>query len=59
MGLLMLGVIGDTPPKLSHGENLDDICERHCYASTYVHESYILVCKIEILLTQVIATMVV
>ena len=36
IGFLMLGVIGDMAPKLSHGETLDDLCERHCYASMYV-----------------------
>ena len=51
MRLLMLGVIGDTSPNLSHGETLDDLCERNYYATPYVHESYILICDIETLLT--------
>ena len=51
IGLLMLGVFGDMTPKLSHGETLDDLYDRHCYATTYVHESYILICDIETLLT--------
>ena len=58
-GLPMLGVISDTTPKLSHGETLDDLCERHYYASTYVHGSYILICDIESLSTRAVVAMVV
>ena len=50
-GLPMLGVIGDTPPKLSHGDTLDDVYKRHFYASANMHGSYILICDVEILLT--------
>ena len=50
-GLLMLGVVGDLAPKISHRETLDELCERHCYGSTYVCGSHILLCDIEDLTT--------
>ena len=46
-GLTLLGVIGDITLKLSRGVLMDDLCAKHCYASAYVHSSYILVCDIE------------
>ena len=57
-GLPMLGVFGNMAPKLSHGESLDDICERHYYASMYVCGSYILYFHIESLSTRVVVVMV-
>ena len=56
--LPMLGVIDDTMPKLTHGVSLDNLCERHCYASAMVHSSYILVCYIESLANREVVVMV-
>ena len=49
--LPVLGVIGDTMSKLPRGVSMDVLFSRNCYASAYVHKSYILVCKIESLQT--------
>ena len=38
-GLPILGVVGDLAPVLSQGETLEDICDRHCYATVYVRGS--------------------
>ena len=54
----MLGVIGDLVPNLSHGETLEELCERHCYDSSYVQGSYILMCDIYILSNHVVVVMV-
>ena len=54
----MLGVIGNMAPKLSHGETLEDLYEKHYYAFAYVHGSYILICDIESLLTHAVVAMV-
>ena len=43
---------------LSNGEMLEDLCDRHCYATTYVHGSHILKSDIEELSTWAIAAMV-
>ena len=50
-GLHMLGVVGDLAPVLSRGETLEELCDRHCYATAYVCGSYILMCDIEDLST--------
>ena len=39
---------------LSNGEMLEDLCDRHCYATAYVHGSHILMCDIEDLSTQAV-----
>ena len=57
-GLPMLGVVGDLEPVLSRGETLEDLCVRHCYTTTYVHGSHILMCHIEDFSTWVVAAMV-
>ena len=46
-GLPMLGFIGDLAPVLSLGETLEELCDRHCYATVYVHGSIILMYDIE------------
>ena len=51
IGLPMLGVVGDLEPVLSQGETLEELCDRHCYATAYVHGSHILMCDIEDLST--------
>ena len=56
-GLSMLGVVGDLVPVLSCGETLEDLCERHCYATAYVCGSHILMCNIEDVSTRAIATL--
>ena len=56
-GLPMLGVVGDLAPVLSQGETLEELCDRHCYATAYVHGSYILMCDIEDLSTRVVVTL--
>ena len=56
IGLPMLGVVGDLAPVLSHGETLEELCDRHYYATAYVHGSHILTCDIEDLSTWVMAT---
>ena len=53
----MLGVIGDLVPVLSHGEMLEELCDRHCYATAYMHGSHILMCDIEDPSTQAVATL--
>ena len=44
-GFPLLGMIGETSPNLPRGVSMDDLCSRNCYASAYVHNSYILLCK--------------
>ena len=56
-GLPILGVVGDLAPILSRGETLEDLCDRHCYATAYVHDSYILMCDIKDLSTQTVGTL--
>ena len=56
-GLPMLGVVGDLVPVLSQGDTLEELCNRHCYATTYVHGSYILMCDIEDLSKRVMGTL--
>ena len=56
--LHILGVIYDSTLNLSHGVSLDDLYEKHFYASTSVHSSYILVCDIESLENWVVVAMV-
>ena len=46
-GLHMLGVVGDLVPVVSQGETLEELCDRHYYATTYVCGSHILTCDIE------------
>ena len=53
----MLGVVGDLVPVLSQGETLEELCDRHCYATAYVRGSHILMCDIEDLSTWAIVTM--
>ena len=53
----MLGVVGDLAPVLSRGETLEELCDQHCYATMYVHGSYILMCDIEDLSTWVVVTL--
>ena len=50
-GLPILGVIDDTTPKLPRGVSMDDLCDRHRYASAYVHTSYIPLYELESLET--------
>ena len=54
----MLGIVGDLVLVLSHEETLEDLCDRHCYATAYVHGSHILMCDLEELSTRAIAVMV-
>ena len=56
-GLPMLGVVGDLAMVLSRGETLEELCDRHCYATMYVRGSYIMMCDIEDLSTRVVATL--
>ena len=49
--LPVLGVVGDLVPVLSRGEMLEEICDMHYYATTYVHGTHILTCDIEDLST--------
>ena len=56
-GLPMLGVVGDLAPVLSRGEKLEELCDRHCYTTAYVHGSHILMCDIEDLSTRVVETL--
>ena len=56
-GLPILGVVGDLAPVLSRGETLEDLCDRHYYATTYVCGSYIPMCDIEELSTLVVGTL--
>ena len=53
----MFVVVGDLATVLSCGEMLEELSERHCYTTTYVHGSHILMCDIEDVSTGVIATM--
>ena len=53
-GLPMLRVVGDLAPVLSHGETLEELCDRHCYTIAYVRGSYILMCDIKDLSTRVV-----
>ena len=55
--LPMLGVVSDLAPVLSRGETLEELCDMHCYATSYVCGSYILMCDIEDLLTREMATL--
>ena len=55
--LPMLGIVGDLAPVLSQGETLEELCDRHCYATVYVRGSHILMCDIKDLLTWVVATL--
>ena len=57
-GLLMLGVVGDLLLVLSHGEMLEELCDRHYYATVYVHGTHILTCDIEDLSTWAMVTLV-
>ena len=57
VGLPMFGVVGDLAPVLSHGETLEELCDRYCYATAYVCGSHILMCDIEDLSTQVVVTL--
>ena len=57
-GLLILGVVGDLVPNLSRGETLEELYERHCYGTAYVHGSHILFCDIEDPSTRALAVMV-
>ena len=57
IGLPMLGVVSDLTPMLSRGETLEELCDRHYYATAYVCSSYILMCDIEDLSTQVVETL--
>ena len=50
-GLPVLGMITNTMPKLTQGVSLDYLHDRHCYASTFLHSLYILVCDIKSLQT--------
>ena len=36
---------------------MDELCDRHCYTMAYVRGSYILMCDIEDLSTQAVATL--
>ena len=56
--LLMFRVVDDLVPVLSHGETLEELCDRHYYATVYVHGTHILTCDIEDLSTQVVVTLV-
>ena len=56
-GLPMLGVVGDLAQVLSCGETLEELCDRHCYATTYVCGSHILMCDIEDLSTRAVDTL--
>ena len=56
-GLPILGVVGDLAPVLSQGETLEDLCDRHYYATTYVCASYILMCDIEDFSTREVGTL--
>ena len=56
-GLPILGLVGDLVPKLSRGETLEELCDRHCYATAYVHDSYVLMCDIEELSTWAVRTL--
>ena len=56
--LPILGVVGDLVPVLSQGETLEDLCDRNYYATTYVHDSYILMCDIKELSTRAVGTLV-
>ena len=58
IGIPMLAVIDVLAPKLSHGDILEELYERHSYASSYVWGSYILMCDIEILSNRAIVVMV-
>ena len=42
---------------LSRGETLEDLCDRHCYTTAYVHDSYILMCDIKELSTWAVGTL--
>ena len=55
--LPMLGVVGDLEPMLSQRETLEELSDRHCYATAYVRGSYILMCDIEDLSTWVVWTL--
>ena len=57
IGLPMLGVVGDLVPVMSQGETLEELCDRHCYATVYVCGSHILMCDIEDLSTWVVETL--
>ena len=56
-GLPMLGLVGDLALVLSRGETLEDLCDRHYYATAYVRGSYILMCDIEDLSIRVVGTL--
>ena len=56
-GLPLLGVLGDLAPILYQGETLEDLCDRHCYTTTYVRGSYILMCDIEELSTRAVGNL--
>ena len=53
----MLGVVGDLALVLSQGKTLEELCDRHYYATAYVCASYILMCDIEDLSTWAVATL--
>ena len=56
-GLPMLGLVGDLAPVLSRGETLEELCDRQCYTTAYVHGSHILMCDIEELSTRAVVTL--
>ena len=56
-GLPMLGVVGDLALVLSRGETLEELCDKHCYATAYVRGSYILMCDIKDLSTWSVVTL--
>ena len=53
----MLGFVGDLALVLSHGETLEELCERHYYVTAYMRGSHILMCDIEDASTWAIGTM--
>ena len=55
--LPMLGIVHNLVPVLSRGETLEELCERHCYATAYMRGLHILMCDIEDVSRQAIATM--
>ena len=36
-GLTILGFVSNLVPTLSHGETMDDLCDRNFYTTVYVH----------------------
>ena len=56
--LHVLGLISETMPKIPSGVSMHDLYDKNFYSWSYVHKSYILVCDIESLVTQAMASMV-